>query len=85
MPAFDMILHDEASVPPRRLELTAAHPEQAFQIAQSQNLGVAVELWRADMLIARMTKAADNLWLLHGARGAQAHSCSPADAPMARA
>lgn len=66
MPAFHLILHDEASAEPRLLDFIAASPEQAFQIARNETDGVAVELWQADTLIARMTKAADNLWLLHG-------------------
>ena len=70
MPAFHLILHDEASAVPRRLDFVAAGPEQAFQFARNETPGIAVELWRANTLITRMTKAADNLWLLHGSEQA---------------
>ncbi len=64
MRAYHMLLLDAASSEPRRVDFTAASPDQAFQVARNEQNEIHVELWEADRLLARMSKSQANLWKL---------------------
>ena len=57
------LLFDHASAP-RRIAFEAESPDHALNIAEHEADGTCAELWDGDKLLARMTKAAANLWKL---------------------
>ncbi|ALC13751.1 hypothetical protein [Sphingopyxis sp. 113P3] len=56
MRTYHLLLLDDASGPPRRVEFKAASPDQAFQVARNERDGIHVELWESDRLLVRMSK-----------------------------
>ena len=64
MRSFHMMMLDDQSNAPRRVEFQAESPDHAFQVARNEIDGVHVELWEGEALLARMTKTADNVWKL---------------------
>ncbi len=64
MRSFHMMMLDDQSIAPRRVEFQAESPDHAFQVARNEIDGVHVELWEGEALLARMTKTADNVWKL---------------------
>lgn len=58
----------------RRIEFQAETPDYALSIAEREADGTRAELWQGEMLLARMTKAAPNLWQLHPCRQADAQA-----------
>ncbi|MBJ7501767.1 MAG: hypothetical protein JHC57_18580 [Sphingopyxis sp.] len=64
MRAFHLMLLDDASSSPRRVDFRAEGPDHAFQIARNETDGINVELWEGESLLARMTKTAANVWKL---------------------
>jgi hypothetical protein len=64
MRRFHLILLDDASCEPRRIDFHAESPDHAFQVARNETDGTHVELWDGDTLLARMTKSAANMWKL---------------------
>jgi len=64
MRSFHMMMLDDQSIAPRRVEFQAESPDHAFQVARNEIDGVHVELWEGKALLARMTKTADNVWKL---------------------
>ena len=69
MRSFHLILRDSGSLAPRRIDFEAAGPEHALQIARNETDGVKIELWDDATLLARLTKAGDNLWKIHRHQG----------------
>lgn len=67
MRAFHLILTDDCSDEPRRIDFFAEGPDHAFQIARNEADGIRVELWEQTKLLALMTKSG-NLWKLHATR-----------------
>ena len=57
------LLVEDASVP-RRIAFQAESPDHALTIAEHEADGTRAELWDGEILLARMTKAAANLWKL---------------------
>lgn len=79
MGLFHLLLSGASDDAPRRVELRADDPYQAFQAALNERSSCEVELWDGDRLLVRMSKTEANLWKLHGpAPGA-------ANAPASRA
>lgn len=64
MRRFHLIMLDDASCEPRRIDFHAESPDHAFQVARNETEGTHVELWDGDILLARMTKSACNMWKL---------------------
>lgn len=64
MRRFHLILLDDASSEPRRIDFHAESPDHAFQVARNETDGTHVELWDGATLLARMTKSAANMWKL---------------------
>ena len=64
MRRFHLILLDDPSSEPRRVDFHAEGPDHAFQVARNETVGTHVELWDGDTLLARMTKSAANMWML---------------------
>lgn len=64
MRAYHLLLLDQGSSAPRRVDFTAESPDHAFQVARNEKDGLHVELWEADRLLARMTKSEIQLWKL---------------------
>ncbi|WP_168707894.1 hypothetical protein [Sphingopyxis sp. PAMC25046] len=77
MHPYHLILKNVDSSEARRVDFRASSPDHAFQIARNEQSGVFVELWNGASLLARMTKAAENMWQLlpvEGGRPANAVS-----------
>lgn len=64
MRRFHLILLDDASSEPRRVDFHAESPDHAFQVARNETDGTHVELWDGTTLLARMTKSTANMWKL---------------------
>ncbi|MBO9695012.1 MAG: hypothetical protein J7499_02325 [Sphingopyxis sp.] len=64
MRVFHLMLLDDESSPPRRVDFRAEGPDHAFQVARNETDGIHVELWEGESLLARMTKTAANVWKL---------------------
>jgi hypothetical protein len=64
MRRFHLILLDDMSSEPRRIDFHAEGPDHAFQVARNETDGTHVELWDGDNLLARMTKSTANMWKL---------------------
>lgn len=64
MRAFHLLMLDEESSTPRRVDFEAEGPDHAFQVARNEADGVHVELWEGHTLLARMTKTFANVWKL---------------------
>ncbi len=56
MRTYHLLLLDNASGSPRRIEFRADSPDQAFQVARNERDGIHVELWESDRLLVRMSK-----------------------------
>ncbi|SKC02860.1 hypothetical protein [Sphingopyxis flava] len=56
MRTYHLLLLDDASGTPRRVEFKADSPDQAFQVARNERDGIHVELWESDRLLVRMSK-----------------------------
>ena len=56
MRTYHLLLLDDASATPRRVEFKADSPDQAFQVARNERDGIHVELWESDRLLVRMSK-----------------------------
>jgi hypothetical protein len=52
----------------RSIDFQAETPDYALNIAEREADGTRAELWQGETLLARMTKAAPNLWKLHRCR-----------------
>jgi hypothetical protein len=65
MRAYHLLISSAASVS-RRVDFYAESPDHAFQIARNEEVGIDVELWEGDRILARMTKSGANIWKLVG-------------------
>ncbi|HEY0597690.1 hypothetical protein [Sphingopyxis sp.] len=64
MRSFHILLEDEASDEPRRIDFQAESPDFALQIAQGQAEGRSIELWEGAMRLGTFCKSAPHLWRL---------------------
>lgn len=65
MRAYHLLVADQESAEPRRVDFIAESPDHAFQVARNETAGTSCELWDGDKLLARMTKSGAELWQLH--------------------
>lgn len=70
MPAYHLILQDDADHEPRRIDFDAECIDQAFQIARNQVQRSSVELWEGPTCHVRLINGGSHLWKLQ-ARGSQ--------------
>jgi hypothetical protein len=64
MRAFHILLDDDASDTPIRIDFQADTPDNALILAQSHAGGRTVELWEGSNLVGSLNKAAPQLWRL---------------------
>jgi len=64
MRSFYILLEDESSGEPRRIDFDAESPDFALQIAQGQATGLSMELWEGSAKLGTLSKSAPHLWRL---------------------
>ncbi|NIJ36464.1 hypothetical protein FHR22_001113 [Sphingopyxis panaciterrae] len=64
MRSFYLLLKDDSSGEPKRIDFEAESPDFALQIAQGQASGRDMELWEGAMRLGTLSKAAPQLWRL---------------------
>lgn len=64
MRSFYILLEDESSGEPRRIDFNAESPDFALQVAQGQAAGRNIELWEGVMRLGTFRKTAPHLWRL---------------------
>ncbi|MDK2761199.1 MAG: hypothetical protein KYX64_07545 [Sphingopyxis sp.] len=64
MRSFHIMIEDESSDEPTRIDFQAESPDFALQIAQGQAAGRSVELWEGAMQLGSFCKTAPHLWRL---------------------
>jgi hypothetical protein len=62
---YHLLLADDKAPAARRITVIAESPDHALVVAEAERMGVRAELWDGARLLARMTKTAPHLWLLH--------------------
>lgn len=67
MPAYHLILQNDAAREPRRIDFDADSIDHAFQVARNRVGEIEVELWEGSVCHVRMTNGGSNLWKLHRA------------------
>lgn len=96
MRAYHLLVADQGSAEPRRVDFIAESPDHAFRVARNETAGTSCELWDGDKLLARMTKSGAELWQLHptpsaddrdpaSARGGVVSTAAVAEANLRRA
>ncbi len=64
MRSFHILLEDDSSGEPIRIDFQAETPDFALQIAQGQAAGRSIELWEGAMRLGTFCKTAPHLWRL---------------------
>ncbi len=64
MRSFYILLEDESSGEPARIDFEAESPDFALQVAQGQATGRRMELWEGSMRLGTFSQSAPHLWRL---------------------
>lgn len=64
MRAFHILLEDDGSERPIRVDFHAETPDNALIVAQGHASGRSIQLWEGAVLVGSLDKAAPQLWRL---------------------
>lgn len=78
MRTYHLLLADGDGPPARQIPFVAESPDFALVVAAQEQAGIRAELWDGARLLARLTKAAPDLWLLHPCSSGPSRTGEPA-------